>query len=325
MKKGSYSSTSNEHQTHLPATNKHDEPAHLSDSDALVEAFEATMANEDATLHNLLVRADELETTVKKQVSSLCVVFPCRWRSFALGFQQNATHCSHEFLSTTQTHSDCVRDDCHRSDQSDHREHLYHTADHQIQTTNAFVALIPCSMFLSHWSFSSNEWMKIFFIIDSNESFQMRERERSKCQKKPRNGMVGGIHVFSAAKRFSILVSRSLILLCACCSSSKVKGDGAVDDFLRVFGRPTIWSISCWMTLWVISKHLFKKVKTFIWSATSFCWLTMFSMNCSLDLIEETYLNREWADWSAKWRGDGSTWWFVRSLVSIDFARSMMA
>ena len=134
--------------------------------------------------------------------------------------------------------------------------------------------------------------------------------------------MVGGIQAFSVASRFSILFSRSLILSCACCNSSKVK-DGALDDFLRVFGRPNIRSISRWMTLCVISKHLFRNVNTRILSATSFWWLTMFSMNCSLDLIEETYLNRARESVGSDVQDESLTWWFVRSLVSNDFARSL--
>ncbi len=39
-----------------------------SESDALVEAINQTITHDDQTLDDLLTRADQLETTVKKQV-----------------------------------------------------------------------------------------------------------------------------------------------------------------------------------------------------------------------------------------------------------------
>ncbi len=117
-------------------------------------------------------------------------------------------------------------------------------------------------------------------------------KKEKNCQKKPRKGIVGGIQVFNVAIRFSILVSRSLILLWACCNSSNVNGDDddGFEDFLIVSGTLNIWSISRWITLWVISKHLFKNVRTLILSDTSFWRLTILSIKFSLDLIDETYL-----------------------------------
>jgi hypothetical protein len=61
------------------------------------------------------------------------------------------------------------------------------------------------------------------------------KREKN-CQKKPRKGMVGGIQVFNVAIRFSIIVSRSLILLSASCNSTNVNGDDGFEDFLIVSG-----------------------------------------------------------------------------------------
>ena len=40
-----------------------------SESEALVEAVDQTIAHDDATLNDLLARADKLETTVKTQVT----------------------------------------------------------------------------------------------------------------------------------------------------------------------------------------------------------------------------------------------------------------
>lgn len=113
---------------------------------------------------------------------------------------------------------------------------------------------------------------------------------KKKCQKKPRKGIVGGIHVFNDCIFFSILVSKSLILFWACCSSSNVNGEDGFEDFLIVCGIPNIWSISCWITLRVKSKHLFKNVRTLSFSETSFWRLTIFSIKFSLDFIDETYL-----------------------------------
>jgi hypothetical protein len=39
-----------------------------SESDALVEPIDQTITHDDQTLNDLLARADQLETTVKKQV-----------------------------------------------------------------------------------------------------------------------------------------------------------------------------------------------------------------------------------------------------------------
>jgi hypothetical protein len=69
-----------------------------------------------------------------------------------------------------------------------------------------------------------------------------------------------------------------------------VNGDDGFEDFLIVSGTSNRWSISRWTTLRVTSKHLFKNVRTFIFSATSFWRLTILSIKFSLDLIDETYL-----------------------------------
>jgi len=67
------------------------------------------------------------------------------------------------------------------------------------------------------------------------------QKREKKCQKKPRKGIVGGIHVFNVAIRFSILAIRSFILLWACCNSSNVNGDDdGYEDFLIVSGVPNI-------------------------------------------------------------------------------------
>jgi hypothetical protein len=69
-------------------------------------------------------------------------------------------------------------------------------------------------------------------------------RREKNCQKKPRKGIVGGIHVFNVASRFSILESKSLTLLCACCNSSNVNGDDEFVDFFVISDIPKIRSIS---------------------------------------------------------------------------------